>query len=145
MTKTETKKNPCYCINFRRAANTLTKYYDQGFAGINITTNQFFLLQSISQLESCNKSKLAAYSKLDRTTIIRNLKILERKNLIEEVTGDNKRNKVIQLTTGGKIAITEGIDIWKQLQADIRKIFGDENLSVIWQLFSSIEVLEERE
>ena len=24
--------SPCYCINYRRAANTLTKYYDAAFA-----------------------------------------------------------------------------------------------------------------
>lgn len=37
--------SPCCCINYRRAANTLTKYYDAAFAPIGLTGNQFFLLQ----------------------------------------------------------------------------------------------------
>ena len=73
--------SPCYCINYRRAANTLTKYYDAAFAPIGLTGNQFFLLNSIQQLGSCNKSELAQYTSLDRTTIIRNLNTLEKKEL----------------------------------------------------------------
>ena len=38
--------SPCCCINYRRAANTLTKYYDAAFAPIGLTGNQFFLLTS---------------------------------------------------------------------------------------------------
>ena len=84
--------SPCYCINYRRAANTLTKYYDAAFAPIGLTGNQFFLLNSIQQLGSCNKSELAQYTSLDRTTIIRNLDTLLKKELVEPAPGANRRN-----------------------------------------------------
>ena len=83
MANIEPVHSPCYCINYRRAANTLTKYYDAAFAPIGLTGNQFFLLNSIQQLGSCNKSELAQYTSLDRTTIIRNLDTLLKKELVE--------------------------------------------------------------
>lgn len=100
--------SPCYCINYRRAANTLTKYYDAAFAPIGLTGNQFFLLNSIQQLGSCNKSELAQYTSLDRTTIIRNLDTLLKKELVEPAPGANRRNSAIQLSENGRNAFTSG-------------------------------------
>lgn len=37
--------SPCYCINYRRAANTLTKYYDAAFAPIGLTGEPVFPAQ----------------------------------------------------------------------------------------------------
>lgn len=134
--------NSCYCINLRRAANTLTKFYDQAFVPINLTTNQFSLLNDIRLLKSCNKSELAQYARLDRTTIIRSLNILRQKNLIEEVPGENNRNRVIQLTEAGEAAVTEGLDIWEQIQNKVKLIIGEENEPVLKQLYANIELLE---
>lgn len=142
MSNIEPVKSPCYCINFRRAANILTKYYDEGFAQINLTANQFFLLSSIFQLKSCNKSELAQYTRMERTTIIRNLDILLKKNLIEEVPGETNRNKIIQLTENGQNAIIKGTGIWENLQRQAKQNLGKENISVLWQLFANIESLE---
>lgn len=94
--------SPCYCINYRRAANTLTKYYDAAFAPIGLTGNQFFLLNSIQQLGSCNKSELAQYTSLDRTTIIRNLNTLEKKALVEPAPGASRRSSAIQFSETGR-------------------------------------------
>ena len=134
--------SPCYCINYRRAANTLTKYYDAAFAPIGLTGNQFFLLNSIQQLGSCNKSELAQYTSLDRTTIIRNLNTLEKKELVEPAPGASRRSSAIQLSeTGGK-AFMDGLNIWNKLQAEVQEVLGEGNLSTQWELFHRIEALE---
>lgn len=141
MSKIQPIQSPCYCVNFRRAANLLTKYYDEAFAEIRLTANQFFLLSSLTQLGDCNKSELAQYTRLDRTTIIRNLSVLHKKEFIQEAPGKNKRNKVIQLTQAGAAAVTQGDAIWETLQAHTRQAMGEENLPVLWHLFASLEGL----
>ncbi len=141
MASIEPTHSPCYCVNFRRAANILTKYYDEAFAGIRLTSNQFFLLNSIAQLGACNKSELAQYTRLDRTTIIRNLSILKKKALIWERPGATLRNNVIELTEAGTAAVLQGTVIWEELQARTRQTFGEENLPTLWQLFASVESL----
>lgn len=142
MLKNSRQDNPCYCINLRRTANILTKFYDRAFAPINLTTNQFSLIYSIKLLNGCNKSELAQYVRLDRTTIIRSLGILQQRNLIEEVSGLNNRNKVIQLTKGGEAAVTAGFEIWKQVQRDVKQVIGEENELALEKLCSNIELLE---
>lgn len=134
--------SPCFCINYRRAANTLTKYYDAAFAPIGLTGNQFFLLNSIQQLGSCNKSELAQYTSLDRTTIIRNLNTLEKKELVEPAPGASRRSSAIQLSETGSKAFMDGLNIWNKLQAEVQEVLGEGNLSTQWELFHRIEALE---
>lgn len=144
MSDGEPFKCPCYCINFRHAANILTKYYDRGFEKVNLTANQFFLLISIHHFKSCNKSELARYTRLERTTIVRNLSVLLKKNFIEEVLGNTKRNKMIQLTEEGIQAVREGSKIWNQLQINVRESFGQEKIGVLREVLGDIEILEEK-
>ena len=136
--------SPCYCINYRRAANTLTKYYDAAFAPIGLTGNQFFLLNSIQQLGSCNKSELAQYTSLDRTTIIRNLNTLEKKALVEPAPGASRRSSAIQLSETGNKAFMAGLGIWQKLQEEVQQVLGEGNLSTQWDLFHRIEALEDQ-
>ena len=143
MSKITPRKNTCYCINFRRAANALTKFYDKAFTDMNITTNQFSLLIDIQHLQSCNKSELAQYSRLDRTTIIRNLNVLREKGLIEDVSQTGSNNKLVQLTEKGKSAITEGLARWKQVQKRIESILGAEKIQVLRQILADTEKLDE--
>ena len=134
--------SPCYCINYRRAANTLTNY-DAAFAPIGLTGNQFFLLNSIQQLGSCNKSELAQYTSLDRTTIIRNLNTLEKKELVEPAPGASRRSSAIQLSETGK-AFMAGLGIWQKLQEEVQQVLGEGNLPTQWDLFHRIEALEDQ-
>lgn len=136
--------SPCYCINYRRAANTLTKYYDAAFAPIGLTGNQFFLLNSIQQLGSCNKSELAQYTSLDRTTIIRNLNTLEKKELVEPAPGASRRSSAIQLSETGSKAFMAGLGIWQKLQEEVQQLLGEGNLPTQWDLFHRIEALEDQ-
>lgn len=141
MPNIEPVNSPCYCISFRRTAGVLSKYYDDALAPVGLTGNQFFLLKCVRALDECNKTELARSARLDRTTIIRNLETLKKKGLVEEVSGETRRNNIIRLSETGYTALTRGGEIWTRLQSDIRKALGEENLSAMWRLFASIETL----
>ena len=143
MSKIIARDNQCYCINFRRAANTLTKFYDRVFAPLHLTTSQFSLLNDIHLLGSCNKSELAQFSRLDRTTIIRSLSVLYEKGFIEDETEAGSRNRGVRLTEAGKSAIKEGMPGWKDAQKKIRSVLGNENILALKQVFADIEKLNE--
>ncbi|MGF6907107.1 MarR family winged helix-turn-helix transcriptional regulator [Fusobacterium sp. PH5-44] len=142
MNKKTLRNNPCYCINFRHAANSLTKFYDQGFSSMDLTTNQFSLLNDIAYLKECNKSELAIHARVERTTIIRNLNILFEKGLIEEIAGKNNRNKLIRLTEKGKKAKIEGMEIWKELQEKVESLLGNEQITIFEDILTSLGSLK---
>ena len=142
MSKIIPRDIPCYCIKFRRASNILTKYYDKIFEPYNVTANQFSLLVSISILKSCNKSELAQFARLDRTTIVRSISILLEKDFIEEVLNQNKKFKEIQLTKKGETVLFEGKEKWQYAQNKVKSTIGEENIITLKQILESIDSLE---
>ena len=134
-------ESPCYYINVRRAANLLTRFYDKTLEPINLSVSQFSLLNKIKQMGPCNKSALAQYSGLDRTTIIRNLNTLRDSALITEVPGTDKRNALVQLTDLGESALTAGLPLWKQAQDQVKAVVGSECIEHLKNILAKIETL----
>jgi DNA-binding MarR family transcriptional regulator len=141
MKKIVPREHSCYCIRIRRASNALTKYYDMAMNNVGLTISQFSLLNDIKLMESCNKSRLAEYSKLDRTTIIKNISVLAKKGYITEVLGPNNRNRLIQLTDNGEAAIAEGKIFWEKSQSKIQEVIGQENIEHFIKTLANIEAL----
>ncbi len=133
------RKTPCYCMNFRRMANALTKYYDSMLADVGLTANQLSLLTDIQSIEPCNRSELAKCARVDRTTVIRNLEILRKKGLIEGVEG--KTNEV-KLTEQGIKTMEEGFLLWKNAQDQIKEVFDPESRKVLREAFGKVEEVE---
>lgn len=134
----EPRKTLCYCMNFRRMANTLTRLYDKRLAAAGLTANQLSLLLDIQSIEPCNRSELSRCARLDRTTVIRNLNPLRKKDFIEE----NPHNSSIRLTPQGLQAIKNGREIWFQVQREIKELFDAESLSALRTVFGRIDAIE---
>lgn len=134
----------CYCMNLRHASNVLTKYYDQALMPVQITANQFFLLYMIHSLGQCNKSEMARCTRLERTTIIRNLDLLLKKNLIEEIPGPTKRNQLVRLTMLGEDTWEKGRALWTEIQNKTEELLGEEQLKSLHKLFEGVKFIEEQ-
>lgn len=134
----EPRKTPCYCMNFRRMANVLTKFYDSRLASADLTANQLSLLIDIQSIEPCNRSELARCARLDRTTVIRNLEPLRKKGLIEETQPGSS----IRLTPQGIEAVNTGSEIWSQAQREIKELFDTESRAALRTAFGKIDEIE---
>jgi DNA-binding MarR family transcriptional regulator len=134
MANIKPRDRACYCIGVRMGANTLTKIYDEALKPVNISISQYSLLNDIKMLKTCNKSELAQYSKRERTTIIRNLKGLIEKKLIEEIPGPDNRNNLIQLTELGLSILKEGFVYWEQAQAKIVSELGLDDVNTLMNI-----------
>lgn len=69
-------KSKCHCITMRRAANAITDYYDRALSETGLSTSQFSLLISLSRLGEASTSELAGYVDLERSTLVRDLRLL---------------------------------------------------------------------
>lgn len=141
MRKIIPRDTPCYCIRIRRASNALTKFYDRAFEPINLSASQFSLLNAIKLLKACNKSELAAYARLDRTTIIRNLAVLRGRDLIAEEPGKDKRNNLIRLTKPGESAVEKGKILWEKTQEEVKEILGFGSMEDFLRMLEKLESL----
>ena len=138
------KPSTCTCLNLRRAALAITKLYNRKLAPSRLTIGQYSLLGHIKFLGPISVSDLAGIIRLDRTTLVRNIKILEKEGLIIDVSQSGTRNRQLQLTDEGLKRYTTAELLWKEAQAFMEQQLGQENLQKLTALLSDIEILESR-
>ena len=74
--------NLCACFNLRKAMRTVTHLYDEALKPAGLRATQFTVLASTRNLGPVSVNQLAEKMVMDRTTLTRNLKPLERDGLI---------------------------------------------------------------
>jgi DNA-binding MarR family transcriptional regulator len=127
MTKLEDAKF-CMCYNLRKTSRAITQLYDKMLEPSGIPITQFSLLVEISISKSPTITKLANEMIVDRTTLTRNLGILERQGLVDIIELDNdKRIKNIIITNKGKEVLSKALPLWEKAQLNVIEGFGKVN------------------
>jgi len=115
----------CLCIDLRSAANRVTQIYDQAMAPSGISVTQFSQLHLIQSLGSPTLKELAKASGLDRSTLGRNIRVLESLGLVDIRAGkDDARTRRIIATGKGKNAFKRAIPLWHQTQTELIERLG---------------------
>lgn len=140
----EIRKKTCYCILARRAANALTGYYDAALAPFQITIAQFSLMNDISYLKVCNRTQLARQAGLDRTTVVRNLRTLQEKGLVQHAPGEDQRESTVCLTEAGEETLHKVRPEWRKVQNEVEQLLGAEEIQRMQQTFAHIEQLAKK-
>lgn len=130
--------SPCYCTTVRRAAHTVTQLYDTILAPSGLKVTQLSLLRAVARHGPASISTLAAAVHLDRTTLGRNLHVLKREGLVSFASGDDLRERMVQLTGKGEAALVAAAPLWEQAQAMVREALGKEQLEVLSTLLAQL-------
>ncbi|MDB5804891.1 MAG: Transcriptional regulator, MarR family [Betaproteobacteria bacterium] len=133
---------PCYCGLTRRASRSLTEIYERELAPYGITQPQFSLLRAASNSAPMGITELALQLNLDRTTLGRNLKLLEAQGLVVFVANQHdQRERLVTLTRSGAKVSKEALAAWQAAQALIRRNIGRQKLVALEQLVAEIDAL----
>jgi DNA-binding MarR family transcriptional regulator len=114
----------CTCFNLRKATRVLTQIYDDALRPIGLRGNQIAILTIVKVMGPISLTDLADNLVMDRTTLTRNLKPLHDAGYLASQSGEDKRKRVIILTSAGAAILKRAEPIWKQLQTDIAKTLG---------------------
>jgi DNA-binding MarR family transcriptional regulator len=134
--------NPCLCIEVRSAAQKLTRLYDDALADAGITVTQLSQLNSIRDLGSPTLTDLATATGLDRSTLGRNLRLLEKEGLVSLCPGKDARTREINLTRAGINRLKKGGPLWHNIQADLTTRLGPEKRQLLNELLSELTHIE---
>ncbi len=129
----------CHCINLRRAAQVITQLYDEALEPSGLKVTQFSLLRAVKRRGPVSISALAEEVQLDRTTLGRNLHVLEREGLVSFSPGDDQREHTVLLTDKGKAALAAAKPLWEQAQARIDEMLGKEQLETLTALLIKVQ------
>jgi DNA-binding MarR family transcriptional regulator len=133
---------PCYCMQARRASRKLTELYERELAPYELTLPQFSLLRSCQRLGPIGISEFADRLKLDRTTLGRNLKLLEKAGLValDENSAD-QRERLVSLTRAGAKRLEQAVGAWTTAQEKVKRGLGKPSLAALNALVKEIDRL----
>ena len=66
---------------------------------------------------------------MDRTTLARDLRPLERRGLVSVSVGADRRVRMAELTPAGNRLVDEVRPLWKQVQRDVRSQLGTDRVA----------------
>ena len=132
----------CGCFNTRKAARAVTRFYDGMLAPSGLKATQLTMLGAISISGPARMSELAEMLALDKTTLTRNLKLLEAAGLIAIAAGADRRARVVALTGAGTDALERALPRWREAQRRMAEHLGEARMRRLVDDLAELEHLE---
>lgn len=128
----------CICYNLRKAARHVTRIYDHFLRPSGLRATQFSVLMNAKLKGPLPLTKLAELTITERTTLTRNLAVLQKKGLVSLSTGSDRRERQVALTAQGEEALIAAVALWGMAQSHIEEGLSDENLGCLLKGLSDI-------
>ena len=116
----------CACFNLRKVTRAVTQLYDEMLRPAGLRVTQFSLLVVVRTAGPVSVTRLAELTVMDRTTLTRNLELLQKQGLIEVASGEDRRTRIVTITAEGNAAIAEALPFWKKAQLHVVNSLGQE-------------------
>jgi DNA-binding MarR family transcriptional regulator len=110
----------CACATARQVARLLTQLYDGRLRASGIEAPQFALMQTLDHQGPCNQGALGRRYGLDKTTVSRNLRLLQQRGWVALSPAGDRRERRVELTAAGQRRLALARPQWKKAQADLR-------------------------
>ncbi len=121
----------CACFNLRKASRVVTQHFDEILKPSGLLITQFTILVAITMAKSGTINELAERLVMDRTTLTRNLKPMEREGWLKSEPGQDQRTRVISLTRSGEAALAKALPSWKQAQNSVEEALGQQRWNAL--------------
>ena len=126
-------QDACTCGKLREAARAITLLYDNAFKSSGLLSTQLGVLHTIYNSASITISELAGELGMDRTTLTRNLSVLEREGLVNISSGKDHRTRIVTITSKGRTSIAKAIPLWNEVQRKVKQQMGENSWRELMQ------------
>ena len=133
------KLGSCTCTDIRRVARKLTSLYDSALAPAEITITQYSLLANIGRAGELSHTVLAERLGMDRTTLTRDLRPLIEAKWVAVGSGEDRRQRLLQLTAAGKRKLNRSYPLWEKIQSQFISEIGVQSLQELRTLLRLAE------
>ncbi len=128
----------CIGFNLRKATRAVSQLYDEMLRPIGIRGTQFSLLVSLQMSGSITVTQLADNVVMDRTTLTRNLEVLEKQGLVNVNSGVDRRTRMVTVTVEGRAILVKAYPLWKQAQFRIKETMGQEGSQALLESLAAL-------
>lgn len=131
----------CLVFNTRMAARAMTRRYDAALRPFGVTSAQFALLGQIRRFRGDTLQALADRVGLDRTSLTRNLDVLEKMGLIAVARAGKGNGRRCVVTDRGLALIADIAPVWQQAQAEMRDLLTPEGFETTLNMLKRLSAI----
>lgn len=128
----------CLVLNIRMAARAVTRRYDRKLRPFGITAAQFSILSSIARQSDRSVTEMAQSITMERSTLSRNMDLLERKGLVLCQGADKGNGRLCSLTGEGKALMETLVPEWRKAQAEMRELLGVPDIGPMTEILKKL-------
>ena len=123
----------CACNRLRHAMRGVTDLYEDALAASRLTATQLPILVGLASAGDLSVSALADALSLDRTTLARNVQLLQERGLVRtSESEEDRRLRIVSLTLEGSRVLSVALAGWEQMQGVVEERFGRERLTALY-------------
>ena len=121
----------CVCFNLRWVSRAFSQFFVSELNHHGLLPTQTPILALLAAKPEASMAEVSDWLAMDRTTLVRNLRPLEREGLVK-ATGKGRGNKVsLSLTPKGRATLQKFLPDWQIAQQKIIKTLGKERWTEI--------------
>ncbi len=131
----------CLCSKLRASSRQISRTYDHALKSVGLNSNQLNVLVGINIMSPVSITRLSEQLSMERTTLTRNLKPLEKSGYVVLTQGYG-RTKELALTEEGKAILDQAKPLWEKAQHYITTQIGLNQSEHVDQLLQEILKIE---
>ncbi|HEX3844853.1 MAG TPA: MarR family winged helix-turn-helix transcriptional regulator [Steroidobacteraceae bacterium] len=109
----------CNCFAVRQAARQVTKLYEHHLGKAELTSAQFSILVALNEGGRLTMVELAKELVMDRTTLLRAMKPLQREGHLKSAASDAyPRQRLFALSSAGERKLKQALPLWAKAQEE---------------------------
>ncbi|MGH8161629.1 MAG: MarR family winged helix-turn-helix transcriptional regulator [Gammaproteobacteria bacterium] len=106
----------CHCLAARREARAVTRLYEEKLRPYGLRATQFSILAALTLKGPTRLGELADLLGLERTTLTRAAKLLERNRWIGAAPSKDAREHLLKIRSAGRRKLEAAFPAWKSVQ-----------------------------
>jgi DNA-binding MarR family transcriptional regulator len=135
----------CACATARQVSRLLTQMYDGKLRASGVEAPQFGLLAALERAGACTQATLGRMFAMDKTTVSRNLKVLERNGWVETAVGTDRRQRQLRLMKTGLDRLAAAKPEWAKAQEQLRAGMSQEQWDEMFRIFRKVSEVASQE
>jgi DNA-binding MarR family transcriptional regulator len=121
----------CTCFNVRRVSRVVTQFFDAEVRRHGIRPTQTPILGALQAKNGWGMAELSEWLGMERTTLLRNLRPLQRDGLVRAKGGGRGGHVELEITAKGRTALAKTLPAWRSAQDKVVATLGEERWSTM--------------
>lgn len=121
----------CVCFNVRRVSRLITQFFDAEAGRHSLRPTQTPILRALQAKSEWSMAELSEWLGLERTTLLRNLRPLQRDGLVRVKGGGRGSHVKVEISGKGRKVVAKMHPGWRSAQDKVVATLGKERWSTI--------------